>query len=432
MNDYLDQVEAQLSELTERGAHRTLRARRPMLGDGGGGGGPRPPRRRSEALALVAAAAVAAAVVAIVILNVGTGTPHRTSSPAASNAEQSSTTTSTAGTTTTTQTTTTATSSTTSTTPLPSSFYPQSFTAITELTWWLLGTVPCPAGQDGTCGGILQTTDGGRTFTALHPPSAPFSTYSQLRFADAQNGFAYGPDLYATHDGGTTWNPVDVGGRVADLATSGGEAYAIVTTGTGSSGRLMRSPVGQDQWSTVLAAGEVSSGLWVQGANVVVQSGSDGPGTNVLVSHDGGTSFASYPAPSPGLPCEFEGAASPDVWAHCVTGTESGVWLSHDGGASFASAEPAGTHLMLPNSAVFGAASGTTAVVGYQQLYRTGDAGASWTPVGPSGIVQWTYIAFSDSTHGVALGYAGSITAGDERLYYTTDAGQTYHLVALP
>jgi hypothetical protein len=195
---------------------------------------------------------------------------------------------------------------------------------------------------------------------------------------------------------------------------------------------LLHSPVSQDQWTPLPAAGEVSGGLWAQGANVLVQSGSDGPGTNLLVSHDSGASFATYAAPSPGLPCEFEGAASPDAWAHCVTGTESGVWLSHNGGASFASAEPAGTHLMLSNSAVFGAASGTTAVVGYQQLYRTGDAGRTWTAVGPPGIAGWTYLGFTDATHGVAIGYVGQIAPGNQRLYYTTDGGQSYHLVTLP
>ncbi|MFZ0377715.1 MAG: hypothetical protein WAL38_07805, partial [Solirubrobacteraceae bacterium] len=78
------------------------------------------------------------------------------------------------------------------------------------------------------------------------------------------------------------------------------------------------------------------------------------------------------------------------------------------------------------------AASNTTAVVGYQQLYRTSDAGASWTPTGPSGIAQWTYVGFTDATHGVALGYVGSIAQANERLYYTTDGGQSYHLVPLP
>ncbi len=431
MNDYLDQIEAQLTELTEQGAHRRLRARRPSLAGGSGPRGPRPPRRRSEALAFLIAAAVAVAVVAIVVLNVGTGAPRNTSAPAVASASHTTTTTTTTGSGVYTHTITQPAQ--TVVVPLPTRFYPQSFTAISELTWWLLGSVPCPSsGQSGTCGGILHTTDGGRTFTAAQAPPAPASDYSQLRFADAQNGFAYGPDLYATHDGGNTWSAVDIGGRVADLATSGGEAYAIITTGTDGSGRLIHSPVGQDQWTPVSAAGEVSGGLWVQGANVLVQTGSDGPGTDVLVSHNGGASFASDRVPSPGLPCEFEGAAAPDVWAHCVTGTESGVWLSTDGGTSFTPAHASQAEPPQPNSAVFGAASGTVAVVGFNQLYRTGDAGQAWTPVGPSGIAQWVYIGFTDSTHGVALGYAGSVAPANEQLFYTTDGGQSYHLVSLP
>jgi len=423
MNDYLEELEAQLSELTERGAHQRLRARRP----GFGGGGPRPPRRRSsELVAVVAAAAVAVVVVAIIVLNVGSSPTQPTPASQRESATAS------------------ATHSSTSTThpsatvpgnrppgpvslPIPADFHAQSFTAISELTWWLLGSASCPAGQSGTCAGMLQTTDGGRTFTAIHPPAPTSSTYSQLRFADGKNGFAYGPDLYATHDGGATWHAVDLGGQVKDLAIANGEAFAIVTN------QLMHSPVDQDAWTPVSAAGQVSGGLWVEGSSVIVQSGSgDGFGTSVLVSHDAGTSFATYPAPSPGLPCQFQGAASPDLWAQCATGTESGVWVSSDGGKDFTTADGSGAHLSLPNSAAFGAASGTTAVVGYQQLYRTGDAGATWTAVGPSGIAEWAYVGFTDSTHGVALGYVGSIAPGNEQLYYTTDGGESYHLVQLP
>ena len=111
---------------------------------------------------------------------------------------------------------------------------------------------------------------------------------------------------------------------------------------------------------------------------------------------------------------------------------DSGVWLSTDGGASFTPAHTSLAEPPQPNSAVFGAASGTVAVVGYNQLYRTADAGATWTPVGPSGIAQWVYLGFTDATHGVALGYAGSVAPGNEQLYYTTDGGQSYHLVTLP
>jgi hypothetical protein len=435
MNDYLNQIEAQLAELTDRGAHRRLRARRPGLGGPGRRpDGPRPPRRRTEALAFLSAAVVAAAVVAIVILNAGTSSPRRASAPAAPSSAISS-------------------STTTAHTrtvpaipapgvvgiPIPRQFAPQSFTAISELTWWLLGQAPCTfAGEQPPCGEILRTTDGGRRFIGVQAPHATLASpdaasgYSQIRFADQQNGFAYGPDLYATHDGGATWTPVDIGGRVADLAISAGEAYAIVTTGTTNSGRLIRSPVGQDQWTTVTAAGQVSSGLWALGTEVIVQSGSGGgPGTDLLVSPNGGESFSRQPVPSPGLPCEFQAQSPQTIWAHCATGTESGVWYAHDYVAGFAPVHGSGLQ-PLPNSAVFAAASDTTAVVGYQQLYRTSDSGATWTPTGPPGISQWAYVGFTDQTHGVALGYVGQSAPGNEQLYYTTDGGQSYHLVPLP
>ena len=163
---------------------------------------------------------------------------------------------------------------------------------------------------------------------------------------------------------------------------------------------------------------------------IVQSSVGTGIGGNLLVSHDGGASFTAYPAPSPGLPCQFAAPDPPVVWAHCATGTESGVWRSSDGGAHFTAVVSHGLH--LPNTAAFGAASASTAVVGSQQLYRSTDNGSSWTPVGPSGIAQWSYLGFTDPTHGVALGYAGSVAPASERLYYTTDAGQTYHLIRVP
>ena len=159
----------------------------------------------------------------------------------------------------------------------------------------------------------------------------------------------------------------------------------------------------------------------------------------VLVSVNGGASFGRHPAPSPGLPCEFQAQSAPVIWAHCATGTESGVWYSSDFGANFVSGQRVGGAPPLPNSAVFAAASNTTAVVGYQQLYRTADSGATYTPVkitqspaADSQVVAWAYLGFTNSTHGIGLGYVGSVAQANERPFYTTDAGQSYHLVPLP
>jgi photosystem II stability/assembly factor-like uncharacterized protein len=112
----------------------------------------------------------------------------------------------------------------------------------------------------------------------------------------------------------------------------------------------------------------------------------------------------------------------------------SGIWRSTDGGATFkpAGGDASNNGPQLPNSAAFGSASATTAVVGYRQLYRTTDAGATFSTVPtPADITWWQYIGFTDPTHGVALGYVGTQKPSNERLYYTTDGGQSYHLVTI-
>jgi hypothetical protein len=261
-------------------------------------------------------------------------------------------------------------------------------------------------------------------------PGSPGQTIgvSQLRFADSEDGFAYGSSLYVTHDGGARWHPVSVGGPVADLAIAGGAAYAIVGPGGGAPGRLMRAPIGSDNWITLRAAGSVLGGLWVHGADVLVQSADN---ARVLVSKDRGVTFAGYRSPVVGLSCQYVEPQSSIIWAHCATGTLSAVWRSGDGGRSFQLAYGAGARgPMMPNSAIFAAASPSVAVVGYQSLLRTGNAGATYQPVGPAGL-QWEYLGFTDATHGAALAFPSSSSAAHERLYYTTDAGRTYHLVPI-
>jgi hypothetical protein len=96
------------------------------------------------------------------------------------------------------------------------------------------GPAPCTlvAGIRNYCGHWTQIAA---------PPAGPpagASGVSQIRFADRQNGWAFGPALYATHNGGARWSEVTkVGGRVIDLSTVSGHVFAVGLagcTGTGA------------------------------------------------------------------------------------------------------------------------------------------------------------------------------------------------------
>lgn len=413
--DYLDQVEAQLVELTERGAHRRLRAR-----PGGRG-----PRLRAGVPAVGLAIVVVGAVVLVALgtLRSGGGAgsaaspayrhAHHVPPAPGGHAIPPPTTAFARG---------------APAGPVPPGFEPQSFTAISELTWWLLGRAPC---SRPPCTSIVRTTDGGVSFVGIPAPRAPtigsqgHGTVSELRFADLDNGYAYGDGLYVTHDAGRTWHALNLGGGVIDLAIAGGRAYAVVFPAGGGPYRLMSSFVGQDDWTVVTAAGAVDDGLWARGSDVFVESADLG---HVLVSHDQGITFARYPSPGYGRGCSFQELSPPVVWAHCAGGMLGEMWRSTNAGATFHLAS--GPGLGVSNSAPFAAASATTAVFGFQQLYRTVDGGKSYVPVGPAGIGSWQYLGFTDATHGVALGI-GSQPGSREQLYYTTDGGLSYHLVAI-
>src|SRR5438093_2446309 len=71
---------------------------------------------------------------------------------------------------------------------------------------WILGSAPC--GQS-TCTTAIGTTDGGVTWNTLGTLGAPLTLekatgVSQVRFADALNGWAFWPSLWHSTDGRVT------------------------------------------------------------------------------------------------------------------------------------------------------------------------------------------------------------------------------------
>ena len=186
-----------------------------------------------------------------------------------------------------TQSVTTTTASTTNTTanipdggPVPTGFEPTSFTAISDSNWWLIGQAPCASKP---CTSIVRTENGGASFVGLPAPRT--SQVSQIRFANPQDGYAYGPELWYTTDGGEDWAQIGSGAEsVSELEISGGYAYAVVAPTNGQS-ILERFPVGSAVGDTLPVAGHPIGGLWVEGSTVIVDSNSNSASENEMLRH---------------------------------------------------------------------------------------------------------------------------------------------------
>jgi hypothetical protein len=274
-------------------------------------------------------------------------------------------------------------------------------------------------------------------------PGQATSGVSGLRFADTNNGWAFGPDLWATHDGGTTWSRVTIPGVPADspvfaLETAGGIVHAAVLDG--GDFRVASSPVGSDGWS--VAPVRVPVGAGPVPAVQLVLSGAAG----WLVENDrtvvGGARLAngSWVAWTP--PCAdvvgpaYLAASSPtELAAACDVGlwsnpTGDHLYLSHDGGSTFA---PAGTAAPLTMAAMAAMASPSVVVVGGSDatgsvLAATTDAGRTWKIVTRLPAGQIADLGFTTATQGVVIvGGAG----GSASLLMTRDGGHTWRAVAV-
>lgn len=151
----------------------------------------------------------------------------------------------------------------------------------------------------------------------------------------------------------------------------------------------------------------------------------------------GGATFSTYPSPcSPGLGGDIQATSATVLWAVCPTGTLASAFRSTDGGAQWQSLK---TPDELANSAVLAAASDTAAVIepsAQGPLLRTDDGGAGWQAVKSSGSAGswWAWMGFTDSATGAGLQVQGSTPAGwpwpngpaPEQLWRTGDGGATW------
>jgi hypothetical protein len=130
----------------------------------------------------------------------------------------------------------------------------------------VLAELPCEQQVKSCRATVLMrgTADGGRTWFAVPAPPAPPADMFQsgpppggvgrVLFTSARDGWAFGPSVWRTTDGGATWRRVRVPGPVADLAAAGGRVLAVVG-GCGRAGhcayRGYAAAAGPDNWRPV-------------------------------------------------------------------------------------------------------------------------------------------------------------------------------------
>ncbi len=269
--------------------------------------------------------------------------------------------------------------------PVPPNFAAASVTFVSTSTGWVIGQAGTP-GQCGPpsayiCTSVAATNDGGSTWHGVPAPVAGApdggSGVSQIRSLDGVNAWAFGPQLYATHDGGQQWTRIPTGGmRVTDLETVDRIAFAVWArcAGTGAdfaagctSLSLYSSPAGQDDWSPVPGVtGLQASGGTPTSAQLVLT------GTRGYLMTPGGQ-LVSGPVTRPARWRTVTTPQGVPAALPCPPGAaESG---GHPLQAMLASTGP-GLVLLCADQA-----SGNRQA---KTLYYSADGGRSWSPAGPA------------------------------------------------
>jgi hypothetical protein len=368
---------------------------------------------------------------------------------------------------------------------LPPDFLPSAVTWDSLTTGWVMGPAGTPGhcanANPGICTSVARTDDGGQTWHGLPAPDTggPMAAtgVTGLRFLNARYGWAFGPELWATDDGGGHWHSVNTGGfAVTDLETAGGRAYALFgacTPPAGTTGdtiancthfTLKTATAGSDAWTAVGGVPvNLNLGPRERSGAVIELAGATGkePAAGYLVAPDGtlyagpldGTAWhgaAKLPC-SPGVtdndglpqdllltPAGTTSSGTTRLAVFCArpAAAAPAVYVSADNGSTWAqqaNIESPGTAMGVPQSLtalpngtlILATEPGTSARGG---IYLLPLGASKWQAAGlsdPSGSTYgFAYVGMTGALQGVALG-------GDPRLHaiwMTGDGGKTWQV----
>jgi hypothetical protein len=363
-------------------------------------------------------------------------------------------------------------SATTSGASVPPNFQPTSVTFIGQG----IGAVIGQAGTPGhcpiipaDCTSLAGTSDYGTSWYGVSAPvtGAPDGArgVSQVRFLDLNDGWAFGPELWVTHDGGSSWTREKTYGmRVTGLETAGDRAFALFARCAGSgpgygarcsSVSLYTSLAGTDQWrpvpGPVTGLRPLATSAGTPASASLVLTGGPAAGEGYVLAPSGellsGPLTGAAWAASPRLPC-VPGAPGPGgqptaglfaadssrlvlvcaAAADVTSDTQAKqVYTSADGGAQWSAAgtgPPAG----IAASVAVQASDNLVLLATDAGLYRSDDGGATWqlTQASPDGAAAgehgFSYVGMTSITNGVAL----PADPGLHEVFISTDGGRTW------
>lgn len=348
---------------------------------------------------------------------------------------------------------------------VPSGFQPGSVTFVSSAEGFVLGRNPSCTGGD--CAALVRTTNTGSSWVGLNTPAVPYVTpfisssttsrtgVSEVRFASPLIGWIFGPALYVTRDGGSSWQSVNIGGSVISLETAGGVVDALVAPCTPSTKcrgavRLEQASVNGESFKTV-ATGPVESLSTGASPDLSLQPpagfailGESTTGADVYATDDlaNPSAWKKFPDPCARSQHALSSFVAPDsstLYSLCTgngaAGSTSKVAVATNGGTSTDVGKP-------PAAGDGGAVAGTpyavmviaTASAG-SWLYRSGDGGHSWSTVksySDAG-AGWNDVGFTTARQGVVIhGRPGEANVpGGIGLLMTRDAGITWQPVPI-
>jgi hypothetical protein len=350
--------------------------------------------------------------------------------------------------------------------PVPKNFQPSSITFVNTSHGWAIGQAGTPghcANQNPyICTSIVRTDNAGHAWRGGPAPAtgAPSGAtgVNGIRFLDGMNGWAFGPELWVTHDAGNTWYKVPAadGFRVTDLETVRGQAYALFATCKGGGAdfaadctqyTLMTTAADSDNWQPV---GGPTSGMTAGGAPTsAVLALTDA--TGYLIAPDGtlysgpigGGPWAKAgtvncqpgPAQANGLPSRaLLGLQNSTTLAVACIGPSFGgvtVFTSSDGGMLWhQQSDVAWSGMAQPITATSfnDAVNGTLLLAMSSGIYVLPAGGSHWKqavgPFAPTGAPPggFTYVGMTTGKQGIAVPADGEL----HEIWITENGGLTW------